>query len=67
MVLPTYPTIGEIARRCGVPTHRVDYIIATRGIKPVAMAGHSRIFTEADVEHIASELRRIDEERGGIQ
>jgi len=59
------PTVGEIARRLGVPEHRVEYIIQSRNIRPHSRAGNLRIFSEADVQHIASELRRIDAEKGG--
>ncbi len=58
------PTVGQIAKRLGVPNHRVTYVIETRGITPVGVAGNARVFTEADVEHIESELRRIDADRG---
>ncbi|MFH1924152.1 MAG: MerR family transcriptional regulator [Planctomycetota bacterium] len=61
---PPVPTIGEIARRLGEPVHRVEYVIRSRNIPPVATAGNARIFSEAAVDRIASELRRIDEERG---
>ncbi len=54
------PTVGEIARRLGEPVHRVEYVIRARGLKPVAWAGHARVFAEADVDRIAAELR--DEE-----
>ena len=59
------PTVGEIARRVGAPIHRVEYIIRARHIEPCGWAGNARVFTEADVEHIASELRRIEDEQGG--
>lgn len=63
--IPIVPTVGEIARRLGVPLHRVEYIVRARNIRPSGRAGNARVFTEADVDHIASELRRIDAERGG--
>jgi len=59
----TAPTIGAIALQHNVPVHRVEYVIRTRGIQPIAWAGNARIFSDADVAYIASELRRIDEER----
>ena len=61
----TVSTVGEIARRPGVALHRVGDVIRARDIRPSGRAGNARIFTEADVEHIAGELRRIDFERGG--
>ena len=63
--IPNLPTVGEIVRRTGAPIHRIEYIVRTRNIQPSGRAGHVRIFTEADVELIASELRRIDAEKGG--
>ncbi len=59
------PTVGEIARRLGEPIHRIEYCIRARGIEPAAVAGNVRVFTDTDVARIASELRRIDDERGG--
>ena len=61
---PSVLTVGEIIRRLNAPLHRVQYVIQTRDIQPVGRAGNVRIFSEADVSFIASELRRIDEERG---
>jgi DNA-binding transcriptional MerR regulator len=60
------PTVGEIARRLGVPLHRVEYVIRSRAIRPSVRAGNLRVFTEADVQHIASELRRIAEDRSSL-
>lgn len=57
------PTVGEIATRLAVPSHRVEYIIDTRGIKPVGWAGNARVYAETDVDYIRSELRRIAEDR----
>ena len=67
MARQTIPTVGEIAHRLTAPIHAVEYIIRSRGISPVAWAGNARIFTEADVAHIASELKRIESERQGGQ
>ena len=63
--IPSMPTVGEIARRLGVPLHRVEYVICSRRLHPCSRAGHARVFTEADVDHIASELRRIERDREG--
>jgi len=65
-VISSLPTVGEIARRLDVPLHRVEYIILSRNLRPSGWAGNARVFTEADVAHIASELRRIDEQKGVI-
>jgi len=63
----SFRTIGEVVRRLGVPRHRVEYVIRTRNIKGIGWAGHARVFSEADVDFIAGELRRIDEERGSVR
>jgi hypothetical protein len=62
---PAFPTVGEIARRLGVPVHRVVYVIESRRIRPMGWAGNAKVFSEADVQHIASELRRIERDKGG--
>ena len=59
------PTVGEIARRLRESIHRIEYVIRARKIQPSGWAGNARVFTEADVDRIASELRRIDAEKGG--
>ena len=58
--LPNVPTIGEIARRTGYPAHRIEYVIRTRHIEPQSKAGNARVFTDAAIARIVSELRRID-------
>lgn len=63
--MSTFPTVGEIARRTGATFHQVDYVIRSRRIEPAGVAGNSRVFTEADVARIASELKRIAADRGG--
>ncbi|MFH1923062.1 MAG: hypothetical protein ABIP48_24625 [Planctomycetota bacterium] len=61
------PTVGTIAQRLGVLPHRVVYVIESRGIEPIGQAGHARVFAEAAVDRIASELKRIDADREGVQ
>lgn len=56
-------TIGEIARRTKAGIYQVEYVIRSRQLAPVAWAGNARVFSESDAELIASELRRIAEER----
>jgi DNA-binding transcriptional MerR regulator len=63
--VPSMPTIGEIARRLTVPPHRVEYIIRAREIKPCGRAGNARVFDEAAVEVIATELDRIELAKSG--
>lgn len=62
-IAPSVPTIGEIARRLGVPIHRVEYVIRAREISPCGWAGNVRVFSDADVERIATELHHIQELR----
>ena len=64
---PAVPTVGEIARRFGVPVHKVEYVVRARQVQPIGWAGNARIFSEAAVDRIGGELRRIEEERGGEQ
>lgn len=59
-------TVGEIARRLDQEIHRIEYVIRSRNIRPVGWAGHARVFRDADLDHIASELRRIAEDRGEV-
>lgn len=63
--IPTMLTVGEIARRLSEPTWRVEYIIRFRNVRPAGRAGNARVFDDAAAEFIASELRRIDREKGG--
>jgi DNA-binding transcriptional MerR regulator len=62
-VITKMPTIGEIAERFGVPSHRIVYVVESRHIEPSGIAGHARVFDEAAVQRIGSELRRIAEDR----
>ena len=64
---PALPTVGEIAQRLGVSVHRVTYVIDSRRIQPVGWAGNAKVFSEADVQRIASELARIERDKGGNQ
>ena len=59
----TMLTVGEIAKRLGVPLHRVEYLIRARDLQPAAWAGGYRVFSEADLAYIGSQLKRIDAER----
>lgn len=61
----TMPTVGVISRRLDQPIHRIEYVIRSRGIQPQGIAGNARVYTEASVDLIAAELRRIDSARAG--
>ena len=56
-------TPGVIAQRLNEPLHRILYVIRSRDIRPSLRAGNARVFSDADLAYIASELRRIDEGR----
>ena len=60
---PLLLTVGEIARRLQTKVHRIEYIIRSRRIEATGWAGHARVFSEANFNHIASELSRMDETR----
>ncbi len=57
------PTVGEIARRLNEPVHRIEYVLRTRDIQPIGMAGNARVYAEEDVERIAAFLAEIDEQQ----
>ena len=59
-------SLGEIAERLNVPIHRVEYVIRSRQIKPALVVGGRHIYSEAQIQRISSEIRRIDEEKGGV-
>ena len=61
--LPLLLTVGEIARRLDTKIHRIEYIIRSRKIEASGWAGHARVFSQANLDHIASELRRMDADR----
>lgn len=58
-------TISEIAERLGVGRHRVAYIVDRRRIAPAGRAGVARLFKASDIQRIAGELRRAEQDRGG--
>ncbi|EMI43791.1 hypothetical protein [Rhodopirellula sp. SWK7] len=60
---PLLLTVGEIARRLNTKIHRIEYIIRSRKIEATGWAGHARVFSQASLDHIASELNRMDADR----
>ncbi len=64
---PIIHSIGTLAKLFGVPTHRITYIVRSRGIEPVGIAGNVRLFDEAAARWIAGELQRIEDDKGGIR
>jgi DNA-binding transcriptional MerR regulator len=53
------PTIGHIAQQLGVPIHRVQYIIKSRNIQPVSIAGQARIFSTEAIRQISAALAGV--------
>ena len=60
---PLLLTVGEIARRLDTKVHRIEYVIRSRSIEASGWAGHARVFSQANLDHIESELRRMDADR----
>jgi hypothetical protein len=58
-------TVGQIAIRLAVPIHKIEYLIRSRNIAGIGRVGNLRVFGAADLDFIASELRRIDAQRQG--
>jgi len=60
---PIELTVGEIARRVGVPIHRIEYMIRARGIRPARIAGNARVFTDEDMTLISDSLAEVARQR----
>ena len=58
-------TLGQLAERLDVSTHRLKYAIDTYHIKPVMRVGIIRVWSEDDVPRIKSALARIASNRKG--
>ncbi|MDY0168578.1 MAG: MerR family transcriptional regulator [Thermoguttaceae bacterium] len=51
-------TIGDVARRLGVPQHRIAYLLQRGRVpEPFRLSGR-RTFTQRDMTHIANELKQ---------
>ena len=62
---PVARTAGWIAMELLVPIHRVQYIIRTRGIRPIAKAGNTGIYDREAVARIRHEINAIEARRAG--
>jgi len=62
---PVARTVGWIAAELLIPIHRVQYIIRTRNIRPIAKAGNAAIFDREAVARIRHEINAIDARRAG--
>ena len=66
--VPSLLTPGRVAERLGVPLHRVQYVLRSRGrtIRPVARAGRLRLYNLGAVERVRRELASIEARREGV-
>jgi hypothetical protein len=62
-----YMTIGAIATRVQAPTHRVNYVLKTRGIAPIGRAGRSRVWSEDVIAKVREELRKCEAFASGMR
>ena len=62
-IVPALLTTGAIADLVGEPIHRVEYVLRTRNIRPVGIAGRLRVYDTDAVDQIEDALRDIDEAR----
>ena len=60
---PRLDTLGRVADKLGEPSHRINYVIRARGIRPAAYAGRLRLFDREAVARIRYELNAIDARR----
>ena len=58
-------TLGQIAARIGVTTHRVKYAIDQYRIEPAMRVGILRVWRERDIPRIKTALDRIASKNGG--
>lgn len=56
-------TPGDISRLLDQPISRINYIIESRGIEPIARVGVIRLFTEQSRQMIAAELAKLEAKR----
>ena len=62
---PTLLTLGQLAGRLDVSTHRLAYAIAQYPVKPRMRIGITRVWSEEDIPRIESSLARVAANRGG--
>jgi hypothetical protein len=59
--------MGHICHRLGQPFYRIAYAIRSRRIRPIAIAGHARLFDEDGIERIEAALQEMDAKRASVQ
>ncbi len=52
-------TTGQVAQQANIPLWKAQYLIKTRGIKPIGRAGVMRMFSPDVVGVLRSELHSI--------
>lgn len=62
---PVIHSVGTLAKLFNVPVHQVVYVIRSRRIPHIGVAGNVRLYGEAAAQWIGSELRRIADDRTG--
>jgi hypothetical protein len=61
-------SIGQISKELGVPVHRLNYVIRSRGIKEVTRAGGTvRLFDDAAIGQIKFALNAMEISKKGVQ
>lgn len=57
--------LGDVSRRLNIAPHKVTYLYVTRRLsEPELRLGNRRIFTDGDINRIATALHiRLDEEK----
>ncbi len=58
--MPKLLTISQVAKRLGVASHRVDYLVSSRAIKEAGRVGNYRVYGEQEVELIKAALADSD-------
>lgn len=61
---PQLLTPGRLAEALDVPLHRVQHVLKTRDIRPIARAGTLRLYNKAAVDRVREELDAMDARRG---
>ena len=59
-------TLGQLAERLDVSTHRLKYAVDQYRIVPVGRVGIIRVWSEDQIPSIRSALARIASNRGGM-
>lgn len=66
--VPQLTTAGVIARKLGVPLHRVQYVLRTRThIKHTAWGGNLRLFPREAIAMVSDELELIESNKRSLK